>query len=72
MQQRIRLAERLRHGARRRRAIGAVFLERDDAAALAADRLLERGLDHIAIGIVGHQRGEGALADAGGSIRRSG
>ena len=49
-------------------AIGAVFFERDDAAALAADRLLERGFDHIAIGIVGQQRREGPLSGAGGVI----
>ena len=67
-QQRIGLAERLRHRPRRRRAIGAVFFERDDAPALAADRLLEGGLDHIAIGIVGQQRGERALSDARGVI----
>ena len=32
-EQRIRAAERLRHGARRVGAIGAVFLKRDDAPA---------------------------------------
>ena len=36
------------------------------AAALAADRLLEGGLHHIAIGIVGQQRRKRSLADAGG------
>ena len=51
-----------------RRTIDAVFLERDDASALAADRLLERGFHHIAIGIVGQHRRKGLLADAGGVI----
>ncbi len=67
--QRIGRAERLRHVARRRRTVGAIFLERDDAAAPAGHGLLERGLDHIAIGVIRQQRGEGTLADAGGSIR---
>ena len=31
-------------------------------------RLLERGLDHIAIGVVGHQRRKGSLAGSGGVI----
>ncbi len=72
MKQRVGLAERLRHGPRRRRAIGAVFLERDDAPALAADRLLERGLHHIAIGIVGQQRRERSSCRCRRSNRRSG
>ena len=57
-QQRIGLAERLRHGAGRRRAIGAVFLEGHDAPAAAGHRLLEGRLHHIAIGIVRQQRRE--------------
>ncbi len=63
------VAERLRHGARRaRRDRRRIFRNADDAAALAADGLLEGGLHHIAIGIVGQQRGEGSLADAGGIV----
>ena len=68
MNKRIRRPSDLRHRPRRGRAIGAVFLERDDAPALAADRLLERRLHHIAIGVVGQQRGERSLSDAGGII----
>ena len=64
----VRRTQRLRHRPCRGGAIGAIFLERDDAPAFAPDRLLERGLDHIAIGVVGHQRGKGSFSGAGGII----
>ncbi|GLR95377.1 hypothetical protein ACVIU7_001813 [Bradyrhizobium liaoningense] len=67
-EQRIRAAELLRHGARRRGAIGTVFLEGDDAPTAPRHRCFHRGFDDIAIGIVGHQHGDGALSDAGGIV----
>ena len=43
-----------------------IALERDDAAAAARDRLLECRLDHGAIGVVRHERGERPFALARG------
>ena len=43
-------------------SVERIALERDDAAAAARHRLLERGLHHGAVGIVREQRGERALA----------
>ncbi len=52
------------------RAVERIALERDDAAAAARHRLLERGLDHGAVGIVRNERGERALALARPRSRR--
>ena len=62
-------ARRLRHVAHRALHLGPVervALERHDAAAPPRHRLLERRLDHRAIGIVRDERGERALSLAGG------
>ena len=69
-EQRIGRAARLGHVARRTamRLCRRIVLERDDVAAAACNLLLERRFHHIAIGIVGNQRGEGALPDAGGIL----
>ena len=53
-----------RAGALQLRAIRAVTLERDDACAAPRDRLLERGLDDVAVGIFRQHGGERSLAGA--------
>ncbi len=45
-----------------------IALERDDLAAAARHRLLERRFDHRAVGIVRDQRREGALSGRGGIL----
>ena len=62
---RVGLARRLRDALHRPlhlRAVERIAFHRDDAAAAARDRLLERGLHHAAVGVVGDQRRERALA----------
>ena len=62
---RIDLPRRLRDAPHRPlhlRAVERIALHRDDAAAAARHRLLERRLHHRAVGVVGNERRERALA----------
>ena len=59
------VADRRRHGG----LVVRIALERDDLAPLRrANRLLEGRFDHRAVGIVGNQRGVGALAHRTGIL----
>ena len=64
-EQRVGVLQRRRHGARGRGAIGAILFKDGDAAATFRHRLLERGLDHIAVGVFRQHRPKGAFADGG-------